>query len=173
MNEAREGESCAIHLTECCCGEGNSAPSRRGHPARSWAGNLHWTPHKGSWSPFFLACPEYCELIRKSWRSTQSYSQRQWELPLNPHIMQSTPKSKLADFFLTLLRVSALNIQIGVVLSPHFRGSWKKFIICEAFRHWSNMYGGKSHREMTHYFEKRSRTRCCKQGLWTSFISPK
>lgn len=37
MNEEREGEDrCAVQLTKPCCGEENSALSRREHPARSW-----------------------------------------------------------------------------------------------------------------------------------------
>lgn len=37
MNEEREGEdSCAVQLTKSCCGEENSALSRREHHARSW-----------------------------------------------------------------------------------------------------------------------------------------
>ena len=95
--------------------------------ARSWAGHLHQTltgAHKAlNFSGLVLNTV--------SWSgdhvSTQSYSQRQWELPLNPYIMQNILKSKLADFFLMLLRVSPLNRQIGILLSPHFRGSLKKF----------------------------------------------
>jgi len=67
MNEAREGEdSCAVQLTECCCGEGNSAFSRERESCKVLGWSPTPDPHRGSQSTqFFWACPEYCELV---WR---------------------------------------------------------------------------------------------------------
>lgn len=140
---------------------------------RSWAGHLHWTPHRGSQTAFFGVCPEHFEMI---WRSLIYIELQPKARRALTESIRNAKYTKIYIsrfvFFLMLTRVSSLNRKIGVVLSPHFRGSWKNVIICEAFRQWSNMYHGKSHREIKHCFEKRSRTRYCKQALWTRFISP-
>lgn len=101
---------------------------------------------------------------------TQSYSQRQWDLPLNLHIMHSTQKPKLTGLFYCYSGCQ-LSTDKGELCYPLILEDLeKKVIIWKALRYWSNMYDGKPHREISHCLEQRSRKISVNKAYGTAFL---